>query len=104
MRLRCTAMLAALLSCTSVQAAEMGTVVKRFRACDYFVADGPNGLYVLEWYGGYDPDEGDRVYGEISSYGMKDVVYPDVDSKGRLWVEDYRESERAAMDEISDHC
>ena len=87
-----------------VTAADMGVVIARFGSCDYFVADGPRGLYVLEWYGGYDPDEGDRIYGEIGSYGMKDVYYPDADRTGRVYVEDYLESQSAAIDEIRDHC
>ncbi|WCR17507.1 hypothetical protein JHW40_14385 [Paracoccus alcaliphilus] len=83
---------------------EIAEVVARFRGCDYFIADGPNGLYVLEWYGGYDPDVGDRLYGAISSYGMKDVIYLPSELVGRVWVEDYMESETAALDEIADHC
>ena len=87
-----------------VTAADMGIVVARFGSCDYFIADGPRGLYVLEWFGGYDPSEGDRIYGEIGSYGTKDVHYPDSDRTGRVYVEDYLESESAAIDEIRDHC
>jgi hypothetical protein len=40
-------------------------VVYRVRSCDYFVADGPRGYYVLEWYGGYDPERGDGIFSEI---------------------------------------
>ena len=69
--------------------AEMGEVIKRYGGCSYFVADGPRGLYVLEWFGGYDPDEGDRIYGDIGSYGMKEVYYPDSDRTGKVWVEDF---------------
>lgn len=83
---------------------EIAVVVARFGSCDYFVADGPRGLYVLEWFGGYDPQEGDRLFGDISSYGMKDVIYLPSEREGRLWVEDYLESERDALEEINDHC
>ena len=83
--------------------ADMGVVVKRFGSCDYFIADGPSGYYVLEWYGGYDPDEGDTIFGEINSYGMKDVLY-NSSREGRVWVEDYLESTSAAFEEIEDHC
>jgi len=83
--------------------ADDGYVVKTFSGCDYFVADGPRGLYVLEWFGGYDPSEGDTITGEIGSYGMKDVTYNHSYS-GRVWVEDFLESSEAAMEEIRDHC
>ena len=71
--------------------------------CDYFIADDPNGLYVLEWYGGWDPSEGDTIEGDINSYGFKNVTYNDKYS-GRVWVEDFLESNSAAWDEINDHC
>lgn len=83
--------------------ADTGEVVKTFSGCDYFIADGPRGYYVLEWYGGYDPDEGDTINGEIGSYGIKDVLY-NGNRSGRVWVEDFLESSSGAMDEIRDHC
>ena len=84
--------------------ADEGRVVRRFRGCDYFIADGDRGLYVLEWYGGYDPSEGDRISGDIGSYGFASVTYGNVNRTGRVWVEDFLESSSAAMDEINDHC
>ena len=83
--------------------ADFGEVVKKFGSCDYFIADGPSGLYVLEWYGGYDPDEGDTIFGDIGSYGFADVLY-NGSYEGRVYVEDYLESSSAALDEIRDHC
>jgi hypothetical protein len=83
--------------------ADQGYVVKEFSGCDYFIADGPRGLYVLEWYGGYDPSEGDTITGDIGSYGFKDVIYNN-SYPGRVWVEDFLESPDAAMEEIRDHC
>lgn len=94
----------AIILVTSPASADKAVVVGRFDGCDYFIADGPRGLYVLEWYGGHDPDEGERVVGEIGSYGMTQVYYPDADQEGKVWVEDYLESESAALDEIADHC
>ncbi len=72
--------------------------------CDYFIADGPRGLYLLEWYGGYDPSEGDLIVGEIGSYGMKTVYYPKRDREGRVWVEDFLLSESSAIEQYHDHC
>jgi hypothetical protein len=83
--------------------ADEGIVVNRISGCDYFIADGPSGLYVLEWYGGYDPGEGDIIEGNINSYGFKEVIYNGSRS-GKVYVEDFLESNSAAWDEINDHC
>ena len=91
-----------LLTSTSAHSDE-GVVIKRFGSCDYYIVDGPRGLYVLEWFGGYDPSEGDSIIGDIGSYGNKDVVFGNGRS-GRVWVEDFLESSSEAMDEIRDHC
>lgn len=85
-------------------AMEQAVVVAKFGTCDYFIADGSRGLFVLEWYGGYEPDEGDTIVGDIASYGFKDVYYPNNGTTGRLWVEDYLESKTSAMEEIIQHC
>ena len=103
-KLLLNALLIAVLLFPIVSYSDIGFVVKRFGGCDYFFADGPRGLYVLEWYGGYDPDEGDKIYGDIGSYGFKDVYYPDQDREGRVWVEDFLESVSGALDEIKDRC
>jgi hypothetical protein len=83
--------------------ADEGVVINRFGSCDYYIVDGPRGLYVLEWFGGYDPSEGDRIIGEIGSYGIKEVIFGNGRS-GKVLVEDFLESTDAAMDEIRDHC
>ena len=79
------------------------SVVQTFSGCDYFIADGPRGLYVLEWYGGHIPSESDTISGDIGSYGMKDVRY-NYGSSGNVWVEDFLETSNSAMEEIRDHC
>lgn len=84
--------------------ADIGVVVARFRGCDYFIADGKNGLYVLEWYGGFDPSKGDKIFGKLSNYGIQEVYYPDYDQEGTVWVEDYMESSDGALEEIAEHC
>jgi len=88
---------------SNVAVADAGQVVKTFYGCSYFIADGPGGLYVLEWYGGYDPSEGDTITGEIRSYGMKTVSYNQSYS-GRVWVEDFLLSSRSAIEKIKDKC
>ena len=53
-------------------------VIIRHSGCgDYFVADGPHGHYLLEWYGGHVPSKGDVIVGPINSYGFQDVCYPE---------------------------
>jgi uncharacterized protein YjdB len=79
-------------------------VVLRVRGCNYFLADGPKGLFLLEWFGGYDPVEGDKLIGEVSSFGMKDVYYTNVKQRGRLWVEDYLLSRTRAGEKLADKC
>ncbi|WP_156317925.1 hypothetical protein [Blastomonas sp. AAP25] len=80
------------------------TVVYRVAGCDYFIADGPKGLYVLEWYGGYDPVEGDTLAGYDGGYGMKKVTYLQNGREGRLWAEDYLLSADRAAEIVSEKC
>jgi hypothetical protein len=78
-------------------------IVVAHTGCDYFIADGPSGLYLLEWYGGHSPDVGDVVAGDLNSYGFKDVCYPGY-GQGRIWVDDYLLSESSAMEKVRDKC
>ena len=49
---------------------DRGEVIIYKSGCrSYFIADGPNGDYLLEWFGGHDPTEGDIIIGPINSYG-----------------------------------
>jgi hypothetical protein len=70
---------------------------------DYFLADGPSGIYLLEWYGGYSPSEGDVIIGPINSYGFKDVCYPG-NGNGRVWVDDYLLSNTSALEKYDEKC
>jgi len=72
-------------------------IVLRVQGCDYFIADGPKGYYLLEWYGGYDPDKGDRIFGDLGGYGFKDIVY-DGGQEGRVYVDDYLLSKSSALE------
>lgn len=80
------------------------TVIYRVTGCDYFVASGPSGLYVIEWYGGYDPVEGDNFVGYKSGYGMKTVTYLRNGREGRVWAEDYLLSSQKAAEIINEKC
>jgi len=80
------------------------TVIYRIRGCDYFAADGPAGLYILEWYGGYDPDVGDVLIGYERGYGFKTVTYLKNGRQGRVWAEDYLLSTDSAARTLSEKC
>lgn len=79
------------------------TVALRVRGCDYFVADGPRGYYLLEWYGGYDPHEGDGIFGDIGGYGFKDVLYSN-GRNGRLYVDDYMLGKDSVLEKLREKC
>lgn len=70
----------------------------------YFIADGPNGYYLLEWYGGYDPSKGDIIVGDLTSYGFKDVYYPIQGFEGRIYVNDYMLSKDRVLEKYRDKC
>ena len=80
------------------------TVVFRLSGCDYFVADGPQGYYLLEWYSGHDPDVGDALVGYERGYVFKNVIYVQSGSTGRVWVEDYLLSRNSAAEKITEKC
>jgi len=84
--------------------AKLITVVYEKSGCDYFIADGPRGFYLLEWYGGHPPSKGDQIVGEISGYGMKDIYYSNANSNGRVWVEDYLLSRDRVIEKYNEKC
>jgi hypothetical protein len=80
-------------------------VLKRSGCSGYFLADGDSGgVYLLEWYGGYDPSVGDSIAGDLKSYGMKDVIYTNNNQTGRVYVDDYSLSKSSAIEKIKDKC
>lgn len=83
---------------------DKATVILKVRGCDYFLADGLRGIYLLEWYGGYDPNRGDTIIGEIGSYGFKTVFYLGKDREGRVYVEDYDLSKSDALEKLAEKC
>lgn len=79
------------------------TVVLRVRGCGYFIADGPQGYYLLEWYGGHDPVRGDGIYGQLGTFGFKNIIY-DGGQEGRLYIDDYLISKDRALEKIHEKC
>ena len=83
--------------------AEKIVVVLRIPGCDYYIADGKNGLYILEWFGGYDPSKGDILVGEFTGFGFRDISIKGRGS-GRVWVDDYLLSKTSAEEKIREKC
>jgi len=90
---------------TPADTAGSARVVLRKSSCgDYFVAEGPSGFHVLEWYGGHDPSQGDTIAGDISGYGFKDVYYLSSSASGRVYVDDYALSKSRATEKFLERC
>ena len=86
-------------------AADATVVMDRSGCHDYFVADGTKGYYLLQWFGGYNPGVGDRMTGDLTSYGVKDVYYNGSESKkGKVQVEDFLLSKNSVMDKYQKKC
>ena len=81
----------------------VGTVVLSESGCDYYLVETSLGYSLLEWYGGFVQVEGGIIYGNINSYGMKDITNRSGRS-GRAWVEDYMLSKSRAMEKYYDKC
>lgn len=94
---------ACLFSNTSLEAAT-GFVTKRKAGCDYFIVETSSGDAVLEWYGGNDPDVGDKIVGKFEEYGMKDIYNATRRQELRVWVEDYWLSEDDAIEKLYEEC
>jgi len=88
----------------SLAAASDGVVVMNESGCrSRYVVATSLGYAILEWYGGHDPSEGERVFGNFESYGFKDVRFSG-GSKGRVWVEDYWLSKDSVLEKMAEFC
>jgi len=96
-------LLLSLLLITTNTYAEKIVVVHRIPGCSYYIADGINGLYILEWFGGYDPSKGDILVGEFTGFGFRDISIKGRGS-GRVWVDNYLLSKTSAEEKIRDKC
>lgn len=52
------------------------------------------GYSLLEWYGGYDPDEGDKIVGDFESYGFKDLYNVSAEREFRVYDDYYLSKSR----------
>jgi len=80
------------------------TITRRIDGCDYFMVEMKTGYGVLEWYGGHDPDKDDVLYGDMRSYGMKNIYDETADEGIKVWVEDYDLSKSDAQEKLLDEC
>lgn len=84
--------------------ADTAIVVRKKFGCDYFVAYSKSGYYLLEWFGGWDPDKDDIVVGAINSYGIKNVKYTNIGNSGKVWVEDFWLTREDAFEKLLELC
>lgn len=83
--------------------AEIGVVAYYKSGCDYYIVSASQGYALLEWYGGDDPMEGDKLAGTLS-YGMQTLVNLRTESDTQAWVEDFMLSEDDAINAYSEQC
>jgi len=69
--------------------ADQGVILAVPSGCDYFAAESPKGLVVLEWYGGHQPSADEKIVGDFDQYGFHDIYVLPAGSQMRVWVEDY---------------
>ena len=95
---------AAALICPAAAFAEKGEIAKRVSGCDYYMVSAPSGYAILEWYGEYDPDEGDSISGNFKVYGMHTFFVGPSDEETRAYVEDWGLDKDSALESLSDKC
>jgi hypothetical protein len=85
-----------------------GVVHFKPESCDYFTVlykVGSSYKYaVLEWYGGYEPDEGDGIRGPLRSSGMHGFYDTDAEESLRAYVDEYDLDSSGAEDKVNDSC
>lgn len=59
---------------------------------------------MAEHYSGKEFDEDDKVYGNINSYGFKDVYDSELDRKEHLYIEDWGLSKEDAYEKLLEKC
>jgi len=79
-------------------------VVYTQTSCSYYIVENAMGYAVLEWFGGGDPSVGDLIYGNVNTYGFKDLSFGRYDQKTKVWIEDYMLSWDRAVEKIRDKC
>ena len=88
---------------TEAANAESGVVAYYKSGCDYYIVAASRGYAVLEWYGGDDPIEGDKLVGSIT-YGMQTLVNLRTESETQAWVEEFMLSKESAVSTYMEQC
>ena len=97
--LGCSLMLASV-----VQAAE-GVVVHSRAGCKgRLIVQSATGFVILELFSGIEPNEGDRLSGDLNSYGIKDLQNMSRGTNVRVWVDDFGMSRTRATEKIAAFC
>jgi len=93
------------LGLVSAAVADTGVVVlEDTPSCDHFIIETSGGYTLAEWYGGaVSVWEGDRVYGDLNSYGFKTIF---IDGRGemRVWIDDFWASRTKALEFYYQEC
>ncbi len=82
-----------------------GVVVYNKAGCDYFiVSDGTGSYSLFEWYGGYNPSNGEILKGNFHTYGFHDFYDNSYTKKTHVWIEDWLLSVNTAVSKYTDKC
>ena len=80
-------------------------VVYHPQGCDYFICrDNDDDFYLLEWFGGNDPDKGDILFGKFQEYGFQEGYNITQKREFRVWVEEYSVSKDDAIEKYREQC
>lgn len=78
---------------------------KYVSGCDYYLIQDPYGSYSLvEWFGGTDTGRDDIVYGDLYSFGFKDLYDATNKLTTHVWIDNYWLSHDRASEKLTDHC
>lgn len=77
-------------------------VIQTIRGCKYFIAEQGSDYSLLEEWTCSHPSKGDTGYGDLSSYGSKEVLLNE--SSCTIYVDDWMLSKSSALDKLLDKC
>jgi hypothetical protein len=92
------------LALTEPALAASGVVAYYESGCDYYVVSTNQGFSLLEWYGGYDPMEGDKLIGNMMTYGMQTLVDQKTENETTAWVEDFMLTQDSVLELYQERC
>jgi hypothetical protein len=82
-----------------------GVVIWDYSSCDYIIIE--TGLWYVvaeKRVGAYFLDKGEKVRGDLKSFGFKDVYSFSRDEEVSLYIEDYYGSKSEALKEVMEKC